>query len=802
MSEHRHITLSAPTVVDYKGVGGGKKEIPQRDALTHAHTLKEKYQEAFRLFEEQQNAILGEESSIGAYIDVEFDPKADTMHSLDTTNGARIMNIRSISEEKETLQATLFVPKQKEKWLEKKIDQYVIEPEENQKRKNLPLINSIENIQAARIQDFIVIKDDARIFESIPVELECEYEIWLLKEDFDEDQINHILDSIGVEVGNKTLVFESIVVLLIKATKHQLQQMVYSIPNISEIRRYRKPSVLSYAGSVSEEKEWCNSILANTIKENDPLVRVGILDSGVNFNHPLLTAFITEDRCLTVVDSIRDRENHGTSMASLALYGDLTDTIYNSGSNPITNDLLSVKVLPDNDEGHEISFYAVTTEDAISKARSNNVQILCSAVTLKTESLDGMASSVSAAIDQSLYNGGRADSLLFISAGNSQDETFAVKYPDYLLNNPILDPAQSWNAITVGAYTSKVAISAQWHNGENVLAPVGGISPYSRTSVQWGANTPIKPEIVFEGGNAYLDNQGVLNTTEDLMLVAANAQMSAHLFQGFNGTSAATALAARLAGRIKYFNPNLSALSIRALMIHSAEWTDAMQDMFTKNGELEKDILVHTCGYGIPNERKAIVSQDDYVTFISESELEPFTQGSAEPKFARMHLYQMPWPSEILRELGEQDVIVKITLSYYVEPNPGNRGKMKKHSYQSIRLNFELNQPLEPLNKFQRRVSHLGEEEPMDNDGGRWRIGIKRRNQGSISSDAIMCSAAELADCNLLAIYPSSGWYKTRKSKADVKIKYSLVVSIEAPEQDIYTEIQNKIRIQQLIPIR
>lgn len=89
----------------------------------------------------------------------------------------------------------------------------------------------------------------------------------------------------------------------------------------------------------------------------------------------------------------------------------------------------------------------------------------------------------------------------------------------------------------------------------------------------------------------------------------------------------------------------------------------------------------------------------------------------------------------------------------------------------------------------------------MDNDGRRWRIGIMRRNQGSISSDAIKYTAAELAECNLIAVYPSSGWYKTRKSKADVKIKYSLVVSIEAPEQDIYTEIQNKIRIQQLISI-
>jgi len=39
-----------------------------------------------------------------------------------------------------------------------------------------------------------------------------------------------------------------------------------------------------------------------------------------------------------------------------------------------------------------------------------------------------------------------------------------------------------------------------------------------------------------------------------------------------------------------------------------------------------------------------------------------------------MHLHDLPWPTEQLQALGGAQVTLRITLSYFIEPNPGERG--------------------------------------------------------------------------------------------------------------------------------
>ena len=70
------------------------------------------------------------------------------------------------------------------------------------------------------------------------------------------------------------------------------------------------------------------------------------------------------------------------------------------------------------------------------------------------------------------------------------------------------DPAQAWNALTVGAFTEKVDIIDPAFAGYTPIAPAGELSPRSRTSVAWDRQWPVKPDVVFEGGN--LAHDGVL----------------------------------------------------------------------------------------------------------------------------------------------------------------------------------------------------------------------------------------------------------------------------------------------------
>jgi hypothetical protein len=76
--------------------------------------------------------------------------------------------------------------------------------------------------------------------------------------------------------------------------------------------------------------------------------------------------------------------------------------------------------------------------------------------------------------------------------------------------------------------------------------------------------------------------------------------------------------------------------------------------------------------------------------------------------------------------------------------------------------------------------------------------------RGSIHSDVWEGSAAELLSMKHIAVFPLTGWWRTRpkQGRADARIKYGLVVSLEAenPALDIYTEIANQVAIPIAVP--
>ncbi len=795
MAEHQHIVLEGlARQVDYETSGYSRPIIVERgDDLAHSASLRTQYSAALDDFA-QVSAQLPEnvQPIDGSYLDFNIDKSANSIEKFNNTS-ARLMNVRETEDGNEEF-VTIFLPANRHDWLSKKLTQFDREPEGEKNRKNANLVNSISTVSSADLQSFFTNSEE---YENLR-ENASEYELWIDKKLLDRESIVRVLQLLSVRLCNRNFVFNDVVVYLIKATKKQLNYAVHSIKGICEIRAYKCPSVLTNARDMREQDEWVELIKADRLSADKPS-RIAILDSGVTNTHPLIKDFLPDARCHSVTlyaNNASDLHNHGTGLASLVLYGDLTDAIYQQKHVEVYSDLSSVKMIPGvNEPQNDPEMYAAVTEDAIVTGRNDGAEILCSAVTSKEASKEGIPSSTSAAIDQTIYNDGACDSLMFISAGNIF-HTGGVDYPDYLHNNPISDPAQTWNAITVGAFTQKVSIQDDRYRDFTAIAPSDGISPFSRTSTQWGKFL-IKPEILMEGGNGVLSGNSI-DAADDLSLVCADAKPLMRKFTSINATSAATAMAARLAGKIKQTNPNLSPLSIRALLVHSANWTDKMLELFTENGELNKKALLHSCGYGVPDESKAIASRDSYVTFIAEDTIQPFVKGAGALKFGHMNLYELPWPKETLIQMGEIDVTLKITLSYYICPSPGTRGKLKKYTYQSLRLNFDVNGSTEDLETFERRIKRQRDKQEMrDNDlSKRWTIGIQTRNQGSIISDRIeKTTAAQIASCNKIAIYPSSGWFNNYFDKENIQVKYSLVVSLETPEQDIFDEIATQVGI-------
>lgn len=804
-ARRRHIQLvNTVEEVVYESNNYPRSVVVERNALEHSQLLRSAYTQAFEAFIQEADILEGVVAPTdGSYLNFTVSRASRVEDSLDTSRGAKLMNVRPIDGNDSEEEVTLYLSSEYRRWFNKKLNEYDREPEvavdENgeekiRNRRNLKLVNAVSAIQAAGLKDFFLSREDFAIIQDGHSRV---MEVWFSDDVYSDEEVRRILVALDIEHGMKTLVFHQVVILLVKANARQLVQMVHALPGITEFRVYHSPSVLLEEDEVGAE-QWMRLIEGDAIRAEDPLVRIGVLDTGINPNHRLLAPYLPSERCYSAIASgnVLDQENHGTGVASLALYGDLTDVIYNRGRIRITSDLTSVKMYSHNAaEKNPQEMYALVTEDAIIKGRESGAGILCTAITDKDHPVtDATASSTSAAIDDALYNDGACDSLLLISAGNVTD-TDGLDYPDYLYLKNIQDPAQAWNAITVGAYTNKVALQDPGYRNHKVIAPAAGLSPFTSTSVQWGANA-VKPEILMEGGNAVMGINNSLDRPDDLSLVVAHGGngLVPGTFHTSNATSAATGLAARLAAKIKYYNPGLNSLSIRALMIHSAEWTDQMKALCTDEKGINVKTLLHSCGYGVPDEQKAIVSSDSRVTFIAEDSIHPFVLGSGNKlKFGHMNMYKLPWPKELLESLADETVRLKITLSYYIKPSPGIRSQLNKYSFQSIRLKFDVCGPHEHRRDFENRIKRLseeGEERLVDRDlANRWKIGIMNRNQGSIISDSFEMTGSEMAGCDTIAIYPSGGWFKNRPENLDKAIQYSLVVSLETPSQEVYNEV-------------
>jgi hypothetical protein len=173
-----------------------------------------------------------------------------------------------------------------------------------------------------------------------------------------------------------------------------------------------------------------------------------------------------------------------------------------------------------------------------------------------------------------------------------------------------------------------------------------------------------------------------------------------------------------------------------------------------------------------------------------------------------MHLHQLPWPQEVLESLGETEVRMRITLSYFIEPSPGRRGWKRKHRYQSHGLRFDVKRPTETIQEFQKRISKADwaddDQVEQGTDEREWELGDHFRRKGSLHSDTWIGTAADLASSGVLAVFPVTGWWKERKHLNcwEKKARYSLIVSIEthSSEVDLYTPIAAQIGVATQIP--
>ncbi len=403
---------------------------------------------------------------------------------------------------------------------------------------------------------------------------------------------------------------------------------------------------------------------------------IALLDGLPLQNHPLL-------RGRLIVDDPDGWESayeagdriHGTSMASLILYGELDGSriplarpIY---ARPIMRPDLADTRTPRQESTPDDVLLIDLVHRAVkrmfdgeggSPASAPSVKVVNLSVGDSIRPFDSELSPWARLLD---WLSAKYQILFVVSAGNMSAD-LELNVPRYSLSamahpdrqsvalsafmrdttgRRLLTPAESLNAITVGAVHSD---SASFVNASDRydLFKDRGISPYS--CIGHGFRRAVKPDIVMPGGRALHREQytSALEVTRLQMitgsaspghLVAAPPNASGQNTIYTRGTSNATALASRGAAQahsvievLRAASPTslperFDAVTLKALLIHGAEWGDLENQISGARPELTgrdiQNLITRYVGYGLSDIDRAISCTEQRATLIGAGAL-------------------------------------------------------------------------------------------------------------------------------------------------------------------------------------
>ncbi len=721
MALHPHLFVpQGPAPVRFTSPSSGRRDplnVPTRNRAQHAQNLiaqLETLGETAQARADEQKAF-GLDEGTGIYLTFQSEPNFELkFENLDVSrSGIELCALKTTPDNR--MQATVFVPDGKLDIFLRKIAAYRDEMTKPRKQdgpsrpKNQDLVEGISDIHLAALEALWTETDIPFPGPDVPTT----WEVWLRRsKGFDQlERLRAHAGAFELTVGAQSVSFVDRKIVLVRGTARNLSRSIDILGMIAELRLPKTTAAFFTDMTAIEQHEWVNDLAGRTTAPGANAPYVCLFDTGVDRGHPLLAQVADNNDMHTYKPAWgnADWKDHGTPMAALASFGDLTELLASTGPVAMTHRIESVKIIHPTDH-HEDELYGAVTQESAYRVEVNpdRRRVFCMAVTAPDGRERGKPSSWSAAIDSLAFGTTEVDSRLIVLSGGNSDPDQRREYPDSNMTDAIHDPAQAWNAITVGGYTDKAQIDAVKYPGWVPLAASGDLAPASCTSMTWG-KWPIKPDIVMEAGNMGR-NPAVADPDyidDALQLLSASKNFAAgRPLTSFGDTSGATALAARLAAMAWVKYPNLRPETVRALIVHSAQWTPAMIARCTEaDGSVNLRTLVRCFGHGVPSLERLLSSLDNSLTLITESELQPFFKDEDDDqrrvKTREMRMHPLPWPTEELSALQNTEVTMRVTLSYFVEPSPGERGWTPRYGYQSHGLRFAVRHALESVQTFQ-----------------------------------------------------------------------------------------------------
>ncbi|MEX0642302.1 MAG: S8 family peptidase [Pirellulales bacterium] len=538
----------------------------------------------------------------------QLDPKA--------SEGIELMNVRHRPDA--SVSATVYVPPGKISNFFRRLDRY-----EQGSTRGQELLDSVAQIRLAAVRAFWT---DHRDFPADANEA-IWWEVWVRSgnnpQEHDEafSRFATALADTPFRAGMGYVQFPERLVLLVRGSVNNWSEHPEVLNLIAELRLAKEVPTELVQLTPAEQAQLVADATSRITTASLDAPAVCVLDTGVWRDHPLLQDSLAASDAQAVDPDWgpSDDTGHGTEIAGLTLFGqDLQALIEGGDGHRLTTRLESVKILPPRGS-NDAANYGHVTQKGVARAEAaqpRRPRTVCLAVTADDRD-QGYPSSWSGAIDEhaaGVLDGRRR--LYVVSTGNNLD-VVRPKY-EYPTSNHtdagIQDPAQGWNAITVGAYTDCVNIRNPDFEGWRPMAPAGGLSPTSRTSMMWAERDwPLKPDIVMEGGNWAIDADAMVSPCIDLELLTTTSAPSGRLLDTMRDTSAATAQAARMASLIQAQYPDLWPETVRALLVHSARWTDQMRSEFPSDDQETLQGLLRCYGYGVPDLDQALWSMENQV---------------------------------------------------------------------------------------------------------------------------------------------------------------------------------------------
>jgi hypothetical protein len=491
-----------------------------------------------------------------------------------------------------------------------------------------------------------------------------------------------------------------------------------SLARSDEVMFLRPQSVARYPGATEFTGDDSVAVAADA-DQAEPIA--ALLDGLPIQNHVRLAGRLDVDdpEGLDAIYPVARRE-HGTEMASLIIHGDL-----NAGEPPLPRRLYVRPIMRPNANGEERTpsdrllvdvihqaVRRIKEGDGTEPAAAPGVVVINFSLGDETRPYARTMSPLGRLLD---YLSNRYRVLFLVSAGNILDRLpvagfntsieFETATPadreqailDALNNNKsqrtLLSPAESLNALTIGAAHSGSAFSGNLPNGRTDPFTDEEL-PNIVSAMGLGFKRIVKPELLFSGGRAPVrivasGGGGVVIAPVTVgahlfgLKVARPSQVGGTRYEDFTfGTSAATALATRGAHRIHDvlidrdggsnhadIDSAYMPLVLKALLVHGAQWgvkgemlDGTFQPQGTGSHFSRRDDIARLLGYGVPNIDRVVDCTENRATLLGV--------GSIAPESSL--LYRIPLPDGLDGVRGLR--AITITLAWFSPVNPRHQG--------------------------------------------------------------------------------------------------------------------------------